>query len=350
MAYHRRGFSLIELLVVIAIIGILIGLLLPAVQKVREAASRTQCQNNLKQLGLALHHHHDTLGGVPSALIAISPDMSDADSTGFTNLLPFLEQDNLRRIYTFQRPWFDTVNWPAMGYEVKLFYCPSNRVGGSIPLSAIAPQWSVSLPQRVAACDYAFCRGATGSLHPEESRVPSVVRGAFGIRPPETARSAVRFADIADGTSTTIAMGDAAGGNVPFYVRDLKNPNQAAIDGTTGTFAIIDQSWGAAGITDMNHPWYGSVFATTAQFGLSPDPRDEPMNRSLITPTVAGQDPFGDNRTGRDWISGFRSRHPGGCNFLFCDGGVRFVRDAVAPGVFRALSTIAGGEVVAADF
>jgi prepilin-type N-terminal cleavage/methylation domain-containing protein/prepilin-type processing-associated H-X9-DG protein len=350
MHHDRRGFTLIELLVVIAIMGILIGLLLPAVQKVREAAARTQCKNHLKQLGLALHNHHDTVGGFPAGLIAVSPDMSDADSTGFTNLLPFLEQDNLRRIYTFERPWFDSVNWPAMGYEVKVFFCPSNRTNGAIPLSAIAPQWSVNLPAKVAACDYAFCRGATGSLHPDESRVPSVVRGAFGIRPPETGHAAVRFAHITDGTSNTIAMGDAAGGNVPFFVRDLKNPSQPAIDPTTGGPAIIDQSWGAAGITDALHPWYGSVFATTAQYGLGPDPRDEPMNRALITPTVAGQDPFGDNRTGKDWVSGFRSRHPGGCNFLFCDGGVRFISQSVRPEVFRALSTIAGEETVPADF
>jgi len=321
----------------------------PAVQKVRESAARAQCQSHLKQLGIALHHHHDVRKCFPPGLVTDQVTLSDADSTGFTHLLPFLEQNATFKLYSFDDPWFAQSNYQAVGTEIALFYCPSNRSGGGIDLAPMAAEWNYPLPPRAAGCDYAFCFGANGALNRRWQKQPPETRGVFGIRGTREITSGVRLADIRDGTSTTLAMGDAAAGTAALLVRDMTNPSQPARGLLSGQPVIIEQSWRAAGVGETTHPWYGSVLAVTAQYGLAPDPRDEPMNRKPLTPTVYGGDARGDNASGLDYVSGFRSVHPGGCNFLFCDGSVRFVADGIRPAVYRALSTYAGGEVVSGD-
>src|SRR5436305_6104567 len=155
-ARRQAAFTLIELLVVLAIIAVLIGLLLPAVQKVREAANRLSCQNNLKQLGLALHGYHDVNGTFPPGMILSGFDVTDAEATGFTFLLPHLEQDNTYKLYHFDDAWWQPSNFTAVAVPVKVFYCPSNRARGDMDLSTAAALYGVALPPRVASCDYAF--------------------------------------------------------------------------------------------------------------------------------------------------------------------------------------------------
>jgi prepilin-type N-terminal cleavage/methylation domain-containing protein/prepilin-type processing-associated H-X9-DG protein len=344
MRLRRDAFTLIELLVVIAIVSILIGLLLPAVQKVREAASRLKCQNNLKQLGLALHGYHDALGSFPPGLVASDSNSADSLTTGFTLLLPYIEQDNTQRLYDFGTSWWQPANYQAVAYTIPLFFCPSNRLTGTLDLTAISAQWGLALPPKVGACDYAFCKGCNGSLISDCMRTPPQVRGVFGLR--LEGEGGVRLTDISDGTSSTFAMGEAGGGSPLFLIRDLNDPMQPVIYPLTGQPIPADQSWSAASLSETGSPYYASLFAVTAQFGMAPDPRDEPMNRSPVTPTVFGHDPRGDDASGRDIVSGFRSLHTGGCNFLFCDGGVRFLAQSITPDAYRALSTYAAGEVV----
>ena len=341
----RRALTLIELLVVVAIIGVLVGLLLPAVQKVRTAAGRMACQNNLKQLGLALQHYHDANGALPPGMVSSSSDLRDAESCGFTFMLPYLEQDTVYRLYHFDEPWYAPSNFVAVESTVKSFLCPSNRSDGHIELGVISNEWGTALPPFAAVCDYALCRGANGAVNQDSSRIPQPARGVFNIQR-SGSQAMLRLADIDDGTSNTLALGDAAGGTRQFLVRDLANPTQPAVDPQVGAPAILDQSWGATGISDSAHPWYASVFAVTAQYGIAPDFRDEPMNRALGTPAITSGDLRGDNLAGKDSLSGFRSVHSGGCNFVYCDGSVHFVSQAIGADIYRALSTYAGREAI----
>jgi prepilin-type N-terminal cleavage/methylation domain-containing protein/prepilin-type processing-associated H-X9-DG protein len=356
-----RAFTLVEVIVVIAIIGILLGLLLPAAQKVRAAAARAACYNNLKQIGLALHSFHDATGFLPPGMLTQS-DIQDSYHTGFTYLLPYLEQGNINQLYDYSKVWYDTANYTAVAQEVRVFYCPANRTRGQMDLSPIILQWGVSMPPVVGATDYILCKGANAGLSFNAARIPTQVRGLFNVVQTDLTTAApgnpqwgptpqfrIRFTDVSDGLSSTFAIGEGTGGNRLFLIEDIKNLGQPVFEPFVNGPAVMEQSWAAASLGDPTHPWFAGVFGVTAQFGMAPEPLDEPMNRQPGSATIYSSDKSGYNTSGRDRVSGFRSVHLGGCNFLFGDGGVRFIRDTIDPVTYRALSTYTGGEVVTLD-
>lgn len=345
MSSTRRGFTLTELLVVIGIIAILMALLMPAVQKVRAAANRMLCASQLRQLGIALHHYHLDYDRFPPGITSTDDDLANGDATGFVYLLPYLEEDNVYRLYNFNEPWYLQSNYVPVSMPIKLLFCPSNRTNGALDMAPIIAQWNMALPPVAAGTDYAFCKGANATLIAHSGRIPKTVRGVFDVN------SKVRLADILDGTSQTFALGDASAGRSVYRVRDLVDPNQPVSDLVTGQPVYIEQCWAAGCVANTGYPYYGSVFGVTAQYGQGSNPRAEPMNppNRLVAPTLDGGDGTGDNSSGKDWVSGFRSLHPGGCNFLFCDGSSRFVPSVIDPRIYRALSTYAGGEIVSDD-
>ena len=342
----RSAFTLVELLVVIAIIAVLIGLLLPAVQKVREAAARMSCQNNLKQLGLALHNYHDAKGGFPPGFIVKGTDNLEFSSFGgFVLLLPYLEQENWTNRWDPDKSWYDPSNFAIVSVEVKVFYCPSNRTSGKIDTAFLAAAAGRPLPNP-AACDYLLSKGANAALC-EVTQVPPAGRGAFDVN------TRTRFSDIADGTSNTFAMGEGAGNNPRFGIRRFYTDTAQAANLFPGQSPYIDQSW-SSGPMATNALHYigllgGATLGVTAERGGYPNPYDEPMNYPFGLAALDfnhGCTNAGTAPGQLDTVSGFRSAHTGGGHFLFCDGGVRFLRDTIPADTYRALSTIAGGEVV----
>jgi len=184
---NERGFTLIELLVVIAIIGVLIALLLPAVQQAREAARRAECRNHLKQMGLALHNYHDQHRGFPPGVVADNDNLQDGWHSAFAMLLPQLEQSTAYRQFDFERPWRDPVNVAAAGASIATLLCPSSPGG----------QPDNSGPIR-SLTDYAFCKGDRAWLC-----LANQPRGMFDVN------SHIRTASVTDGLSNTFAAGEA---------------------------------------------------------------------------------------------------------------------------------------------
>ncbi|MBA4062165.1 MAG: prepilin-type cleavage/methylation domain-containing protein [Isosphaera sp.] len=296
MRPSRSAFTLIELLVVIAIIAVLIGLLLPAVQKVREAAARSTCQNNLKQLALACHSFSSAADKLPPMRLSRPNDGSDGEASGFVILLPHIEQENLFRQFNLARPYFHPDNnaFPRQT-QVKLFYCPSRR---SPPQLSRAPADDGT--KLGALGDYAFCNGDDPNLAVATTdRCRAAMIGADCRQGTANWKSRTSFASVRDGLSNTFFFGEK------HVLPSLE------------------------GVRDGDHSIYhGDVHSTIARlagpgFELARGPTDT------------------SNSTVR-----FGSYHPGVSQFAFGDGSVRAVPVAVPGSVLRLLALRDDGEVI----
>ena len=288
----KTGFTLVELLVVIAIIGLLIAILLPAVQMAREAARRTQCHNNLRQIGLALHMHNDTLGYLPKGWMANEP--LGAPGWGWqTRILPFMEQNNLYNRIDFSLPIQASEMYDVRNTIIPIFICPSDKAEKLIKLREIVDHnfdkgahdgKKHDPPDSYRELDVSKCNysGVFGTFEIEDT--PSMSNGTFFHN------SRVKLADILDGLSNTMIVGE-------------RNLELGAV------------TW----------------------VGVFPDCQ-APMSRH-----IGSCDHPPNHEDGH--FEDFRSYHPYGVNFLFGDGSVHLITDNLALEVYHALSTISYGEV-----
>jgi prepilin-type N-terminal cleavage/methylation domain-containing protein len=289
----RRAFTLIELLVVIAIISILIGLLLPAVQKVREAANLVSCRNNLKQIGLALHNHHDTKGAFPVGYYDPTPWPTLDNGPGWgwgAYLLPFLDQDNLYRQINFNLDVGDPANAVVLATFLKSYFCPSDKLNKTYTITDGGSKTWV-----IAQGSYVACNGNDGV---DDFTTPPHT-GAF-VR----AVTGYRITDITDGLSNTLFVGD----------RTSKLSYSTWVGGPTGALNPFLQEPG--------------------NFGAE------------VTLLMCHAGPTGPNSPGVFDADSTSSPHRLGVPFVFGDGSVHFLSNSIDISVWMALATCAGGEAV----
>jgi prepilin-type N-terminal cleavage/methylation domain-containing protein/prepilin-type processing-associated H-X9-DG protein len=319
MPAHRRrsAFTLIELLVVIAIIAVLIGLLLPAIQKVREAASRAKCQNNLKQIGLAVHNFENVNGFLPPggvhgdrAVTQLGIPRGPAHGWAIYTL-PYVEQDAMYRNYRLDLTWKHPFNRPVVSTVVPIMTCPSvpdtNRVFERVDTTFGTIQ--------AAACDYsvnnAISSGLkdggswnlTDDLGPSASNYWGVMRVYRDTEP-----NLYKISDVTDGTSNTLIIAEDAG---------------------------RPQWWTAAGQRQATNPVSGSGWADRDNEYITHGAPADGAN--------ASGGPCAVNCTNENEVFSF---HTNGSNVLFCDGSVHFLRSDMKMRVMGRLITKSGGEVV----
>lgn len=302
----HAAFTLIELLVVIAIIAILIGLLLPAVQKVRAAAARAKCSNNLKQLGIAVHNYHSSYNTFPPG----------SNTLGFTvtaQLLPYIEQDNLYGQMNITVAASNVLNDGPKGTTITTLICPADIIG--VP------------PAGLGGNNY-FANYGTEPLFFQNS---SIANGVFAIREAK----GISVTGIQDGTSNTVAFAELAKGdfnNAQYSKPDWLNATAAGLPTTADQAVSLCMSIDP---TNLSYQWLsgGNVWINDNANGMAYTHVGLPNSRNCGFP---GNLRFSVNAN---------SYHTGGVNVALCDGSVRFIADSINIVTWRALGTRSGGEV-----
>ena len=334
---RRRAFTLIELLVVIAIIAVLIGLLLPAVQRVRAAAYRTKCLNNLKQLSLAAQNYHGVYERLPGGLERNTNN--GRQSSLFIDLLPFIEFDNLYRTWDFSSPLNDMASGPTARAAtiIPTFICPMDNIPDN-PTQRVGNYFA-------SLTSYGG-NGGTRSMLPQNATADGLFFMTGNASQPKPNQKSVRFDDITDGLSTTLMFGERyhRDGAWDSYLQAPWNPppdpyflpiEVYGMWAPSGVHSIADVTLSAwAPINYMQPtPW-------------TPPPSPGPGVPPPAPPPVSWTG-FQTNYERR--LSAYGSGHSGGANFAFADGSARFISDSLPLQTLQAISTRRGGEIVNID-